>query len=109
MSELQLRLPGLRRIFSNVPYEHMGTFGFFPFGLLGGLTGLLFFAGLVLLIFVLIRAVTGPHAMRWTPAAPPQVPAESPLDILARRFAAGAITAEEYQRARDVLREKPPA
>ena len=32
-----------------------------------------------------------------------------PLDILARRFAAGEISAEEYQRARDILRgEEPP-
>jgi uncharacterized membrane protein len=28
---------------------------------------------------------------------------ETPLDILARRFASGEITAEEYERARDLL------
>jgi uncharacterized membrane protein len=28
---------------------------------------------------------------------------ETPLEILARRFASGEITAEEYQRARDLL------
>jgi uncharacterized membrane protein len=33
-------------------------------------------------------------------AAPP---AGTPLDILARRFAAGEITAEEYEKARDLL------
>ncbi len=31
-------------------------------------------------------------------------PAESPLDILARRFAAGEISAEEFQKARDLLK-----
>jgi Predicted membrane protein (DUF2078). len=30
--------------------------------------------------------------------------AETPLDILARRFASGEISAEEYQRSRDLLR-----
>lgn len=95
------------RLFLSVPYHHMGTFGFFPFGLLGGLTGLLFLVGFVLLIVWLVRAAAGPHAMRWTPTATTPPTAESPLDILARRFASGAITAEEYQKARDVLREAP--
>jgi uncharacterized membrane protein len=94
------------RLFLNVPYHHVGTFGFFPFGLLSGLTGLLFLVGFVLLIIWLVRALAGPHAMRWTaPAATSPPPVESPLDILARRFASGAITAEEYERARDLLRE----
>jgi len=31
-------------------------------------------------------------------------PRESPLDILARRFAAGEISAEEYEKARDLLK-----
>jgi uncharacterized membrane protein len=35
-------------------------------------------------------------------AAPPPA-RETPLEILARRFASGEITAEEYQRARDLL------
>jgi uncharacterized membrane protein len=35
-------------------------------------------------------------------AAPPPG-RETPLEILARRFASGEITAEEYQRARDLL------
>ncbi len=37
-----------------------------------------------------------------TPAAIP--PRDSPLDILARRFAAGEISAEEYEKARDLLK-----
>jgi putative membrane protein len=36
-------------------------------------------------------------------AAPPATARETPLEILARRFASGEITAEEYQRARDLL------
>ena len=89
-------------------YHHMGTLGFFPFGLLSGLTGLLFLVGFVLLIVWLFRAMVGPRGMHWNAAAPTFAPpVESPLDILARRFASGAITAEEYQKARDVLAEAP--
>ena len=35
--------------------------------------------------------------------AQPQAPRETPLEILARRFASGEITAEEYERGRDLL------
>ncbi len=91
-----------------MPYHHMGTLGFFPFGLLTGLTGLLLLVGFVLLMIWLVRTMVGPHGMRWSSVAPPSAPpVESPLDILARRFASGAITAEEYQKARDVLAEAP--
>ena len=39
-----------------------------------------------------------------SPGAPPAPAAsDTPLDILARRFAKGEITAEEYQRGRDLL------
>ena len=41
------------------------------------------------------------------PPVPPGSPAETPLDILARRFAKGEITAEEYEKARDLLRPPP--
>ena len=77
--------------------------GFFPFGLLSGLSGLLLLAGLVLAVVWFARAVLG--SGRWTWAAPvaPPPPAAAAPDILARRFAAGEITAEEYQKARDVL------
>jgi uncharacterized membrane protein len=36
-------------------------------------------------------------------AVPMQAARETPQEILARRFAAGEITAEEYERARDLL------
>jgi putative membrane protein len=36
-------------------------------------------------------------------ALPMQVGRETPQEILARRFASGEITAEEYERARDLL------
>jgi uncharacterized membrane protein len=62
----------------------------------------------VLLIIWLVRTMVGPQGMRWSAAAPSSAPpVESPLDILARRFASGSINAEEYQRAREVLAEAP--
>lgn len=47
-----------------------------------------------------------PHSYPPYPAGPPAPPVapEAPLDILARRFAKGEITAEEYQKARDLLK-----
>jgi uncharacterized membrane protein len=44
----------------------------------------------------------GPPSMQ-TNQMPPQAPREAPLEILARRFASGEITAAEYQKARDLL------
>ena len=35
--------------------------------------------------------------------AQPPPPRETPLEILARRFASGEISADEYERARDLL------
>ena len=74
-----------------------------PFTILGGLAWLAILAGIVLLIIWAVRALPGSSFMR---AAP--VTAEAPLDILARRFAAGEITAEEYERSRDLLRGEAP-
>jgi putative membrane protein len=86
-------------------HGRMGRFGFFPFGLAGGLAGLLLLAGFVLLMVWLIRALVGPAAWRPRSTASPAAPPESPLDILSRRFAAGEITADEFEKAREVLRE----
>ena len=80
------------------PHESM-----LPFAILGGLAWLAILAGVVLLIIWAVRALPGSPLMRSRPAA-----IESPLDTLARRFAAGEITAEEYVRARDLLRGEAP-
>jgi len=81
----------------------MQPFGFFPLGLMGGLTGLLLLAGFVLLAIWAFRALLPAQAR--TQVAP--TPAETPLDVLARRFAAGEISADEYQKARAVLSGTP--
>ena len=88
-------------------HSRMGRAGFFPFGLIGGLGGLLLLAGFILLIVWLIRALSGSSSWRRGFTASPVPTPQSPLDILSRRFAAGEITAEEFQSARDVLREVP--
>jgi uncharacterized membrane protein len=68
-----------------------------PFAWLQLLTFLVVVAGIVLLVFWSTR-----HNP-WGTGHHPASPTEGPLDILARRFASGEITAEEYQRARDLL------
>jgi putative membrane protein len=79
--------------------------GMLPFAILGGIAWLAILAGIVLLVIWAVRALPSSSLMRsGTPAT-----GQSPLDILARRFAAGEISAEEYQRMRDILRgEEPP-
>jgi putative membrane protein len=74
---------------------------------------LLLFGFLVVAVVVIAVIVMAVHASTRTAyptgappmqmgAAPPPA-RETPLEILARRFASGEITAEEYQRARDLL------
>lgn len=76
-------------------------FGFF------GLMWLVVPVLVVLLIVWVVRSQSQPIYMVPPPGVPPR---ETPLDILARRFAAGEITAEEYQKARDLLQGgNPPA
>jgi uncharacterized membrane protein len=63
---------------------------------------LLVAVGVALLVIWAIRSSARPVYT----GAPPSAPApqgETPLDILARRFASGEITAEEYERGRDLL------
>jgi uncharacterized membrane protein len=67
---------------------------------------LVFTAAIIAVIVLAVQAVTRTAYPTGTPpmqtgATPP--PRETPLEILARRFASGEITAEEYQRARDLL------
>jgi uncharacterized membrane protein len=76
--------------------------------------GMLFFGGIQILFWFVVAGgvalliVWAIHAStRQTyPAVPPSGSApqrETPLDILARRFASGEITAEDYERGRDLL------
>lgn len=73
-----------------------------------GFFGLMWLALPVLIALLIVWAARSqPH---YTPPPPGIQPRETPLDILARRFAAGEITADEYQKARDLLQGgKPPA
>jgi len=88
-------------------HGYSGPAGFFPFGFVSGLAGLLFLVGFALFIVWLIRAVAGPSSWRRGVPAPAAATVESPLDILSRRFATGEISAEDFQKARAVLREPP--
>ena len=76
-------------------------------GLIGLLFSLVVMVGIVAGVIVLVRLAVAPsHALPPPPGPPPQTPArEGPLDILARRFASGEITAEEYQKAKDLLKQ----
>ncbi len=72
---------------------------------------LLFFVGplvLVGIVAIVVWASTrpSPQIASMAPYGPPPAipPREAPLDILARRFAAGEISAEEYEKARDLLK-----
>lgn len=78
-----------------------------PFGLFG-IFGLMWL-GLPVLVALLIVWAARAHPA-YTPPPPGPGPRETPLEILARRFASGEITAEEYQKARDLLQGgSPPA
>jgi putative membrane protein len=81
-----------------LPHHEPSQFGYL-FAILGGLSWLAIVAGIVLLVIWAVRAMPRTAAMAGGPAA-----VESPEDILARRFAMGEITAEEYERSRDLLR-----
>lgn len=72
----------------------MMWYGFGAMSFLGPLMMLIFWGGLILLIVWLVRSFSG-HAS--TP------PADSALEILKRRLAAGEINQEQYEQARKVL------
>lgn len=68
--------------------------------------GIAFWVGLIVLIFLGIRWLLrqdrpGSQGTGGSPAVPP---AEDPLEILRRRYAAGEIDDEEYARRRKTLR-----
>jgi uncharacterized membrane protein len=87
------------------PHAPFGQFGI-VFAILGGLSWLAIVAGIVLLVIWAARALTNRPVVRTSPAA---TAAESPLDILSRRFAMGEITPDEFERSRGLLRGEPPA
>jgi uncharacterized membrane protein len=81
-----------------LPHHDPTSYGYL-FAILGGLSWLAIVAGIVLLVIWAVRARPRTAAMAGVPTA-----AETPLDILARRFASGEISAEDYERTRDLLR-----
>jgi uncharacterized membrane protein len=75
---------------------------------------LLLVAGVTVLVLWAIRESGRPRQPIGPPSMPmnqmpAQAPRETPLEILARRFASGEITAAEYQKARDLLGGGPKA
>ena len=91
-------MANMMEVFANA--GGMGPHAFLPFGLLGIVAWLLVLAGAALLIVWAARAMP-----MFRPATAAPAGTESPLDILARRFAAGEITAEDYEKARKVLQQ----
>ncbi|HEY8815518.1 MAG TPA: SHOCT domain-containing protein [Candidatus Dormibacteraeota bacterium] len=72
--------------------------------ILGGISWMAILVGIVLLIIWAVRAMPRTTFMGSAPAS-----VESPMDILARRFAMGEISAEEYIRSREMLSGGPSA
>ncbi len=72
-----------------------------------GIFGLMWLIVPALVVVLIVWAVRQqpPHMQPPPPGPPlpPGRPPETPLDILARRFASGEITADEYTKARDLL------
>ncbi len=82
-------------------------FGFHILWMVGTLVFIMLVAGVTAIVIWAIRASArpaypaGPQPTQG--AMPPATARETPLEILARRFASGDITAEDYERARDLL------
>jgi uncharacterized membrane protein len=83
------------------PHEPFGPFGWL-FAVFGGLAWLAILAGLVLLVIWALRVIPRNQLTPHT-----AVPLETPLDMLARRFAMGEISAEEFERGGALLRGEP--
>ena len=69
------------------------------------MTGFMFIGSIFAVLVVGAIAVVAFLVLRTQSPSPATHPAsgETPLQILDRRFASGAINAEEYKRARDLL------
>ena len=71
------------------------------------LVGVLFLVAIAVVVVVVVAVALTRNQSPSLPAA--AGPASgTPLDILARRFAAGEISPEEYQKARDLLQGDGP-
>jgi len=79
-----------------------------PLGILGGLSWLLIVVGAVLLMIWAVRAFPVRPMLGGAGPTPQPVAVESPLDTLARRFALGQISADEFERALALLRGESP-
>ena len=86
-----------------LPHHEPSQLGYL-FAILGGLSWLAIMAGIVLLMVWAVRAMPRTAPFGSSPAA-----VETPQDILARRFAMGEISAEDFTRARDLMRGGPEA
>ena len=76
-----------------------------PLFIVGFLTMTIVVVLIVMAIVGAMRSKPGPTTMPMAQGAPNQ---GTPLDILARRFAAGEMSAEDYQKARDLLQGDSP-
>ena len=74
------------------------------------MSGIAFVGAIFILVVLGAIALIVFLAVRNRAAVPTTFPAsqETPLEILDRRFAAGEISADEYKRARDLLRGGGP-
>ncbi len=71
------------------------------------LVGVLFLVAIAVVVVVVVAVALTRNQSPSLPAA--AGPASgTPLDILARRFAAGEMSAEDYQKARDLLQGDSP-
>ena len=76
------------------------------FWIIGIFFWMLVFVGLTFGLVWFAMRVSRPAPQTSPPSPgspPPPAPAGTPLDILAHRFARGEITADEFQKARDLL------
>lgn len=69
----------------------------------GSLMMVLFWGGLIALVVLAVRGLTGGNQRQGSDRAE-SAPSSSPLDILQTRYAKGEITREEFEQIRDDLK-----